>query len=105
MHPLLMFWHIQKAAVNTFVRFSIEISMVLESAGGCCESIINVVESPEGCCEDICTFCNMKYEWFWNQQEAAANQVTLQFHCFIYKTAVRIEIMVAAVGVVGWFYL
>ena len=57
MNTLLMFWHIQKAAVNTFARFSIEISMVLESAGGCCESIINVLESPEGCCEDICTFC------------------------------------------------
>ena len=57
MNPLLMFWHIQKAAVKTFARFSIEISMVLGSAGGCCESIINVLESPEGCCEDICTFC------------------------------------------------
>ena len=56
MNPLLMFWNSQKAAVNTFARFSIEISMVLESAGGCCESIINVLESPEGCCEDICTF-------------------------------------------------
>ena len=57
MNPLLMFWHIQKAAVNTFARFSIEISMVLESAGGCCESIINVLEYPESCCKDICTFC------------------------------------------------
>ena len=56
MNPLLMFWNIQKAAVNTFACFSIEISMVLESAGGCCESIINVLESPEGCREDICTF-------------------------------------------------
>ena len=48
-----------------------------------------------------------KYEWFWNQQEAAVNQVTLQFNCFIYiyKTAVIIEIMVAAVGVMDWFYL
>ena len=47
---LLMFSNLQKAAVKTFARFSIEISMVLESAGGCCESIINVLESPEGCC-------------------------------------------------------
>ena len=46
-----------------------------------------------------------KYQWFWNQQEAAVNQVTLQVHCFVYKTAVIIEIMVAVVGVVGWFYL
>ena len=52
-----MFWKIQKAAVKTFVSFSIEISMVLESSVGCCESIINVLESPEGCCEDSCTFC------------------------------------------------
>ena len=28
--------------MKTFARFSFEISMVLESAGGCCESIINV---------------------------------------------------------------
>ena len=57
MNPLLMFWNSQKAAVKTFARFSIEILMVLESAGGCCESIINGLESPESCCEDICTFC------------------------------------------------
>ena len=47
--------------MKTFECVSIEISMVLESAGGCCESIINVLESPEGCREDICTFfkCNI----------------------------------------------
>ena len=56
MNPLLMFWNIQKAAVKTFARFYFEISMVLESAGGSCESIINVLESPKGCREDICTF-------------------------------------------------
>ena len=33
------------------------------------------------------------------------NHVTLHVHRFIYKTAVRIEIMVAAVGVMDWFYL
>ena len=43
--------------------------------------------------------------WFWNQQEAAVNHVTLHVHGFIYKPAVRIEIMVAAVGVMDWFYL
>ena len=47
----------------------------------------------------------MKYQWFWNQQEAAVNHVTLHVHRFIYKTAVRIEIMVAAVGAIDWFYL
>ena len=56
MNPLLMLWNLQKVAVKTFARFALEISMVLESAGGCCESIINVLESLEGCCEDICTF-------------------------------------------------
>ena len=58
MNPLLMFWNSHKAAVNTFARVSIEISMVLESARGCCESMFNVLESPEGCCEDICRFSN-----------------------------------------------
>ena len=37
-NQLLMFWNLQKAAVKTFARFALEISMVLESAGGCCES-------------------------------------------------------------------
>ena len=50
MNRLLMFWNIQKADVNTFARFVMEISMVLESARGCCESIIDVLESPESCC-------------------------------------------------------
>ena len=58
MNPLLMFWNLQKAAVKTCVRFSIEILMVLETAGGCCESIINVLEYPEGGGEDICMFFN-----------------------------------------------
>ena len=43
-NPLLMFWNLQKAAVKTFARFASEISMVLESAGGCCESC-NIVSS------------------------------------------------------------
>ena len=47
----------------------------------------------------------MKYQWFWNQQEAAVNHVTLHVHSFMYKTAVTLEIPVAAVGVMGWFYL
>ena len=38
MNQLLMFWNIQKAAVKTFAFVSIEISMVLESSAGCCES-------------------------------------------------------------------
>ena len=47
MNPLLLFWNLQKAAVNTSENGSNEILMVLESAGGCCESIIKVLESPE----------------------------------------------------------
>ena len=77
MNPLLMFWNLQKAAVKTFVRVSIDILMVLESAGGCCESIINVLEYPEGCGENICTFFPLKYQWFWNHQEAAVNQLLM----------------------------
>ena len=38
MNPLLMFWNLQKAVVKTFARFAMEISIVLESAGGCRES-------------------------------------------------------------------
>ena len=38
MNQLLMFWNLKNAAVKTFARFAYEISMVLESAGGCCES-------------------------------------------------------------------
>ena len=56
MNTLVMFWNLQKAAVKTFVRFSIEILMVLESAGSCCESIINVLAYPEGCGEHISRF-------------------------------------------------
>ena len=70
MNQLLMFWNLQKAAVKTFARVALEISMVLESARGCCES------------------CNTASSLF-----------------YIYKTAVIIEIMVAAVGVMDWFYL
>ena len=81
MNPLLMFWNIQKAAVKTFARFAMEISMV------------------------HLYVLLMKYQWFWNQQESAVNQATLPCHGFIYKTAVRIEIMVAVVGVVDMFYL
>ena len=66
---------------------------------------INVLEYPEDCCEDICTFFPLKYQWFWNQQESAVNQATLPCHRFIYKTAVRIAIMLAAVGAIDWFYL
>ena len=77
-----MCWNFQKAAVKTFASFSIEISMVLESSVGCCESIINVwniqkaavktfasfsieismvLESSVGCCES----CNIASSLFY----------------------------------------
>ena len=49
MNPLLMFWNIQKAAVKTFARFAMEISMVLESA-------INVLECPEAAVKTFVRF-------------------------------------------------
>ena len=61
--------------------------MVLESAGGCCESIINVLESPEGCCEDICMCFQLKYQWFWNQQEVSVNPLLMFWN--IQKAAVK----------------
>ena len=67
-HRLLMFWNLKKAAEKTFASFSIEISMVLESSVGCCESIINVLEYPEGCGECICKCFQLKSQWFWNHQ-------------------------------------
>ena len=46
MNPLLMFWNLQKAAVKTFARFTIEIAMVLESPGSCREAMIDGLDSP-----------------------------------------------------------
>ena len=62
MNPLLMFWNIQKAAVNTFARFSIEI-------------------------------------WFWNQQEAAVNQLLMfwNFQKVVVKTFARVSIEIVMV--------
>ena len=67
--------------------FSIEISMVLESAGGFCESIINVLEYPEGCGEDICMCFQLKYQWFWNQQEVFVNPLLMFWN--LQKVAVK----------------
>ena len=64
MNTLLMFWHIQKAAVNTFARFSIEIVMVLEASGRCCESIIDGWKSGGGCREAICAFVQFNIDGF-----------------------------------------
>ena len=68
-----MFWNLQKAAVKTFARFSHETFMVLESPGSCREATIDGLDSPGSCCEAICILFQMKYQWFWNQQEAAVN--------------------------------
>ena len=52
-NPLLMVWNLEEVAVKPFTDFDIEIFMVLEASGHCCESIIDGWESPEGCCDDI----------------------------------------------------
>ena len=98
-NPLLMVWNLQEVAVKPFAHSSQEISMVLESAGGCCESIINVLESLEGCCEDICTFFPLKYQWFWNQQEAAVNPLLMLWNLqkADVKTFVRFSIEILMV--------
>ena len=64
MNPILMFWNLQKAAVKTFVRFSIEILMVLEASGRCCESIIDGWESRGGCREAICALFQFNIDGF-----------------------------------------
>ena len=72
--------------------------MVLETSGGCCESIIDGSESPGGCCEAICTLLQRnidgfgslwmllrshlhtvtkKYSLFWKLQEAAVNPLLM----------------------------
>ena len=45
-NPLLLVWNFQEIA---FAHFYKEILMVWESAGRCCESIIDGLESPGGC--------------------------------------------------------
>ena len=55
MNPLLMVWNLQEVAVKPFAHFYIEILMVLEASGRCCESIIDGLESRGGCCAAICT--------------------------------------------------
>ena len=55
MNPFLMVWNLEEVAVKPFRYFYIEILMVLEASGGCCESIIDGLESPGGCREAIYT--------------------------------------------------
>ena len=38
MNPLLMVWNLEEVAVKPFAHFYIEIFMILEASGGCCES-------------------------------------------------------------------
>ena len=53
MNPLLMLWNLQEVAVKPFKHFYIEILMVLEASGCCCESNIDGSESQGSCCETI----------------------------------------------------
>ena len=62
MNPLLMVWNPQEVVVKPLAYFSNEILMVLESAGGCCESISDGLESPRSCCEAICTLLQLNID-------------------------------------------
>ena len=53
MNPLWMIWNVEEVVVKPFAFVYNEILMVLEAAGGCCESIIDGLESRGGCCEAI----------------------------------------------------
>ena len=93
------FWILQEVVVKQFAHFFVEIFMVLDSPGGCCEAICKnkcwnidgfgfsrrllwshvhiffveillVLDSPGGCCEAICTFFLLKYWLFWILKEA-----------------------------------
>ena len=56
--------NLQEVAVKPFTHFYIEILMVLEASGGCCESVIDGLESPGGCCEAIYTFLQRNIDGF-----------------------------------------
>ena len=43
--------------------------------------ILLVLDSPGGCCEAVCTFCLFKYLWFWILQDA----VMKPFAHFLFK--------------------
>ena len=51
-------------AVKPFAHFYIEILMVLEASGRCCESIIDGWESRGGCREAICTLFQLNIDGF-----------------------------------------
>ena len=51
MNPLLMVSNLEEVAVKPFAHFYIEILMVLEASGCCCESIIDRLEFRGGCRE------------------------------------------------------
>ena len=59
-----MVWNLQEVAVKPFTHFYIEILMVFETSGRCCESIINSLESRGGCCEAIYTLLTRNLDGF-----------------------------------------
>ena len=77
MYPLSMVCNLQEVAVKPFAQFYTEIFMVLESPGSCREAMIDGLDSP-GCCGDaIYKLFQMKYQRFWNKQEAAVNPLLM----------------------------
>ena len=58
MNELLMVWNLQDVLVKLFTNFYIEILMVLEASGSCCESIIDGLESQGIAVKPFAHFCN-----------------------------------------------
>ena len=73
MNPLLMVWNLEEVAVKPFMHFYIEICMVSEASGICCESIIDALESRGGCCEAICVLLQRNINGL-NFQKGAVRQ-------------------------------
>ena len=63
MNPLLIVWNLQEDAVKPFTNCYKEIFMVLETSGGCCESIIDGLNLEEVAVKPFAHFTK-KYLWF-----------------------------------------
>ena len=66
MNPLLMVRNLGDVAVKQFSICYKEILLVLETSGGCCESIIDGLESRGSCCEAIYVLLQININGFGN---------------------------------------
>ena len=64
MNPSLMVSKLEEVAVKPFPYFYKEILMILETSGGCCESIIDGLEFRGGCCEANCIRLQRNFNGF-----------------------------------------